>query len=337
MLLKPFFRLLRDGRLTPLLSVGADLKSFYRLTYLAAAGEAGLLNRLAAGPATLNSLAEDFAVDARGTGALEAWLQMGIRLRLLSLGPRGYSLCGLARTLAQPENDSSLALVEEIGGLHHKLIAETLPRLRSKELFTLADQDGEMIARSSRIFEPFQAELIQSSFPAHGAVRLLEIGCGSGVYLRYAAARNPELTALGVELQPAVAEMARRNVREWMLEGRVKIEDGDIRARTPGEPFDIATLYNNIYYFPVEERVALLKHIAGFLRPGGFLLLTTCCQGGSLGAEALNLWGAATRGAGRLPAEDELVGQLHQAGYSMVKTMNLLPGESFMAFQAFRG
>jgi hypothetical protein len=83
--------------------------------------------------------------------------------------------------------------------------------------------------------------------------------------------------------------------------------------------------------------VAVLQHVAGFLRPGGFLLLTTLCQGGSLGAEALNLWGAATRGAGRLPAEDELVGQLRQAGYASVKTINLVPGDRFMAFQAFRG
>ena len=80
----------------------------------------------------------------------------------------------------------------------------------------------------------------------------------------------------------------------------------------------------------------LLKHIAGFLRPGGFLLLTTCCQGGSLGVEALNLWGAATSGAGRLPAKNQLVSQLRQAGYDAVKTTNLLPGDCFLAFQAFR-
>jgi hypothetical protein len=104
----------------------------------------------------------------------------------------------------------------------------------------------------------------------------------------------------------------------------------------PDELFDIATLYNNIYYFPVEKRVTLLEHIGGFLRPGGFLLLTTCCQGGSLAAEALNLWGAATCGAGRLPAEDELVSQLRETGYSRVKTRNLLPGDRFVSFQAFR-
>ncbi len=334
--LKPFLRLWRDGQLPALLGVTGELKSFYNLTYLAAAGEAGLLNRLASGPATFDSLAEFYSVSGRGREALEAWLQMGIRLRQLSLGPRGYQLRGLAKKLARPENDAVLAVVEEVVELHHKLITGTIPKLRTGELFSLADQNGELIARSSRILEAFQSEIIKSTFPAQGTPRLLEIGCGSGIYLRYAAERNPSLTALGLELQPAVAEMARTNLRSWGLESRVKVETGDIRKKSPDEPFDIATLYNNIYYFPVEDRVTLLKHLASFLKPGGFLLLTTCCQGGSLGAEALNLWGAATSGAGRLPAEDELVSQLRQAGYSTVKTNNLLPNDRFMAFQAFR-
>ncbi len=334
---KPFLHLWRDGRLSALVGATAELKSFYKLTYLAAAGESGLLNRLASGPANLDSLAEFYAIDSRDREALEAWLQFGVRLHLLTLGPRGYALHGLAKKLARSQNDPVLAMVEEVVGLHHKLITGTIPKLRAGQLWTLADQDGEFIARSSRILEAFQSEMIRSTFPPRGAPRLLEIGCGSGIYLRHAAERNPSLTALGLELQSPVAEMARTNLRQWGLESRVKVETGDIRAKMPDEPFDIATLYNNIYYFPVEERVALLGHIASFLRPGGFLLLTTCCQGGSLGAEALNLWGAATCGAGRLPAEDELVAQLREAGYRMVETKNLLPGDRFVAFQAFRG
>jgi len=334
---KPFFRLWREGQLSALVGATGELKSFYKLTYLAAAGEAGLLSRLASGPATFDALAEFFSVNARGREPLEAWLQMGVRLKLLSLGPRGYELCGLAKKLALPENDPVLAMVEEVVELHHKLITGTIPKLRAGELWSLADQNGEMIARSSRILEAFQAEIIRSTFPARGALRLLEIGCGSGIYLRYAADRNPSLTALGLELQPAVAEMAWTNLRGWGFENRVKVETGDIRKKAPDEPFDIATLYNNIYYFPVEERVKLLAHIGSFLKPRGFLLLTTLCQGGSLGAEALNLWGAATSGAGRLPAEDEMVRQLREAGYSTVKTKNLLPGDRFVAFQAFRG
>jgi hypothetical protein len=209
MSLKPFFRLLRDGRLTALLGVGADLKSFYKLTFLAAAGEAGLLARLATGPATFDSLAEFCAAGGQGREALEAWLQMGVRLRLLSLGPRGYTLRGLASALARPENDPALAMAQEVAGLHHKLISATLPKLRSGQLWSLADQDGELIARSSRVLEAFQEEAIRKAFPKRGALRLLEIGCGSGVYLRYSAMRNPSLTALGMELQPGVPDSHR--------------------------------------------------------------------------------------------------------------------------------
>src|SRR5579872_5180004 len=147
---KPLFSLLRDGRLAALLGVGGGLKSFYKLTYLAAAGEAGILNRLATGPATFGTLADFCAASGQGREALEAWLQMGVRLKLLSLGPQGYALRGLAKTLARPENDAALAMVEEVAGLHHKLILGTLPKLRSGNLWSLDDQDGELIARSSR-------------------------------------------------------------------------------------------------------------------------------------------------------------------------------------------
>jgi len=165
---KPFFRLLRDGRLSALLGATAELKSFYKLTYLAAAGEAGLLNRLASGPATLDSLAEFCAAAGRGREALEAWLQIGVRLRLLSLGPHGYALRGLARKLARSENDPVLAMVEEVVELHHKLITATIPKLRVGELWSLADQNGELIARSSRVLEAFQAEIIRKHVPSAG-------------------------------------------------------------------------------------------------------------------------------------------------------------------------
>jgi len=135
-------------------------------------------------------------------------------------------------------------------------------------------------------------------------------------------------------LQPNVAEVACRNIAEWGLDGRVRIEVGDIRLRTPDQRFSIVTLYNNIYYFPVESRVALLQHIRQFIQPGGFFLLITCCQGGSLGVEALNLWGAATAGGGRLPGKDELIGQLNQAAFQDVQTVRLIPGESLYAFKA---
>ena len=103
---------------------------------------------------------------------------------------------------------------------------------------------------------------------------------------------------------------------------RVIIEVGDIRLKASDECFSVVTLYNNIYYFPVESRVSLLQHIRQFIKLGGFLLLITCCQGGSLGVEVLNLWGAATLTGGRLPSKHELISQLHHAGFQDIQTLD---------------
>ncbi len=336
MSIRPVLKLIRNHQLLALTGSNALLKPFYQLNYLVAAKECGLFELLDA-PKDFKQLAEVYCTDDKAREALEAWLGLGVRLGYLGLDTRGYALKGLAKKLALPQNDAALALLQEAAGLHSNLISQTVGKLRNGELWNLEDQDGEIIARSSLVMEAFQTEAIDRFFPASGVASLLEIGCGSGVYIRYAANRNPSLTALGLELQPKVAGVARRNISEWGLQGRVKIEAGDIRLKAPDECFSIVTLYNNIYYFPVESRVPLLQHIRQFIEPGGFLLLITCCQGGSLGVEVLNLWGAATWTGGRLPARHELIGQLHQAGFQDVQTSRLIPGEELYAFKALPG
>jgi len=334
MSLAPLFKLLKRGQLLPALSANARYKPFYELCYVAGAKNGGLLEKLASNPSSLDELADGLCRDVAAREALEAWLQLGVRLGLLRRRGERYSLHGLALAMSRPENDATLALVQEVVTLHHKLIVDTPTRLREGTPWRLEDQDGALTARSSRALEVFQTEAIDRTFPAAGPVRLLEVGCGAAFYLHYAAMKNPALQAVGVELQPEVAAIARANVERWGLSDRISIETGDIRDQVPTPSFDIVTLYNNIYYFSVAERVSLLAQLKGFLAPGGFLLLTSCCQGGNLGMEVLNLWGAATASAGRLPSVDEMQTQLAAAGYASIDTMRLIPGDGFHAFQA---
>jgi SAM-dependent methyltransferase len=331
---KPFLRLIKNKQFSTFISINALLKPFYKLSYLAAAKNNGFFDLLSEQPVIFEELAKTYCKDTKACEALESWLYLGIRLGFLELSTQGYALKGLAKKLALPQNDAVLALVQEVAELHHKLISDTPERLRNGELWSLEDQDGELIARSSRSLEAFQTEAIDQTFPVSEATSLLEIGCGSGFYIKYAATRNPSLSALGLELQPNVANVAYQNIQEWGLQDRVRIEVGDIREKAIGEHFDIATLYNNIYYFPVKDRVSLLRHIKKFLKANGFLLLTTCCQGGSLGIGVLNLWGAATATGGRLPSVEEIIKQLVEAGYQNVQATSLIPGDKFYAFKA---
>lgn len=337
MSLKPFVQMIKRHQLVTSLRVNALYKPYYKAVYLAAAGSSGLLEMLASGPRSLDAIAATFGDDAKSRDALEAWLRLGVTLRLLRRGRDGYRLRGLAARLARPENDATLALLQEAASLHHKLILDTPAKLCAGEFWQLDDQDGELTTRSSRALEPFLIETIDRVFVQRGPVRLLEIGCGSGIYIRHAARRNPALHAVGLELQPQVADVARAHMREWGLDERVDIEACDIRERTPVPEFDYVTLHNNIYYFPVDERVALLRHVRGFLRPGGVVLLTTCCQDGNPGMEVLSLWGAATANAGRLPLPDELARQFGEAGYDRVETTRLIPGDALYAFRAGAG
>jgi SAM-dependent methyltransferase len=335
-LLTPFLKLVKNRQLISALKINRLFKPFYKLSYIAAAKNCGLLDLLSESPLTFDELATIYCQEAKAREALNAWLQLGIRLSLLNLNNQKYFLRGLARKMSLPENDATLALVQEVATLHHKLILDTPVRLRNKKLWQLDDQDGELTARSSRVLEVFQLEAIDRVFPKSGAVRLFEVGCGSACYIHYAATRNPALHALGIELQPEVAQVAHSNIQQWGLGERVAIEVDDIRDRTPVPEFDLVTLYNNIYYFPFDERISLLTHLKKFIKPGGFLLLTTGCQGGNPGFEVLNLWGAATATGGRLPSVEEMQNQLTESGYENIDAFRLIPGDSFYAFKAYR-
>lgn len=330
---KAFLSLIRGGQFFHILRLSRLLESVYRADFLSTSASSGVLRLLAAGPASLDRLAAELRLEAPYRNALEAWLQVGVRLKELSVTKDGYALRSkLSRVLAAPENDGAAAFLEEVMTLHYGLIRRLPGMLKNRQLFTLADVDGELIARSSRIMEPLVFAAIDEVIPPAGELRLLEIGCGSGTYIRYAAQRNPQLTALGVELDPQVAAAARKNLSQWGLEGRAEIVAGDIRSRTPAPEFDLATLHNNIYYFPFQSRPGLLTLVRGFLKPGGKLLLTTGCRGGSIFMEMLNLWGAATEGCGVLPTPGEMVEHLEQGGFASVKAAKLYPFDSYYSF-----
>ena len=326
---------LRQGQLVLLLRVMRLMTPYYRLVWLIAAFRAGLLKRLANGPVSFADLARDMVREPEDQDWLHKWLELGVRVGELRCTGDRYALGGfLARHLARPKNDAIVAILEEVGTLHHTLILDTPGRLARGERFTLADQDGILIARSSPLVRPFVHEAIDEVVPRRGAMRVLEVGAGSGTYIRYAAERNPDLTALGLELQADVAEFANVNLRQWGLANRARVDNEDIRNQKADGAFDLVTFHNNIYYFPVAERVALLRHARSLLKPGGKLLLTTACSGGGPAAIGLDIWSAGTERCGRLPAPEELVAQMSEAGFTAARSRGLVPGDSFHAFFA---
>lgn len=327
-------KMARGGRLRPLRHMASLAADFTRASFLAAAGAHGVLRALANGPRSGEELARALGMPPEARAGLEAWLEVGVATGELARTATGFGLAGhMAKALAAEANDDLVAMFEEFTGLHHKLLVETPARLRGGKRFTLADQSGSVVARSSRVFEPVVQEAILDVLPTRGPARLLEVGCGSGTHMRFALERNPELLASGLELQPEVAEQARANLAAWELAGRATVEAIDFREKTPSPDYDLLTLHNNIYYFLEADRVDLLRHARAFLKPGGRLLLTTACRGGSASVQVLHLWGVMTDGGGPLPEPEELLAQLKAAGFRDTHATNhLAPLDRFYGF-----
>jgi len=329
-------RLLLRGEVALAFRLFRAMQPFYRLCFVAAASKEGILDALAAGPCSSSELVRRLGPACDRAG-LESWLELGVKLGELGREGDSYTLRGrLSRSLARERNDPYRALVMEIATVHHEIITRTPERLRAGRKFDLDPAYGELVARSSRISEAMIRDVLSDLLPSGGEFRLLEVGCGSGAYIRFACERNPALHAVGLDLQPDVADFARKNITEWGLSRRVDIRTGDVRSFASETPFDLATLHQNIYYFPVEERVALAQRLRDHLAPGGTLLLTSGCQGGGVGMGILNLWAVNTEGCGALPDPEQLCDQLREAGFEDVRAKRLVSVESFFAFTARR-
>jgi cyclopropane fatty-acyl-phospholipid synthase-like methyltransferase len=177
-------------------------------------------------------------------------------------------------------------------------------------------------------------DVVDKIIPKSKSYRLLEVGCGSGIYIKRACELNPLLTAVGLEVQQSVVDFARENIKTWNFEDRVVIENTDIRKYECKSDFDLVTFYNLIYYFPVDNRIDLLKDLGKHLKPGGELILTSMCKGKDPSLNLMNLWTSMTDGYGPLPSPKQLHDQLKKAGYRKIKSEMLIP--SFVSFRAIK-
>ncbi len=338
MKIRTFFSLLFSGHLSLIFNLSRATESYHRVAFVASGLSNQILHLLADGPLTLDKIAEEISIDEGSREGLEAWLELGVALGELRSDKNGYSLRGkLSRKLTQPANDAAAALVEEAATLQNFIITQTPGRLKRSEKFNMSDQNAATVARSSRLIEPFVSDAVTEVIPKSGEARLLEIGCGDGSYICHAAGLNPELTAVGLELQEDAAELARQNIQNRQLSDRVSIETIDIMNYSSEPVFDVATLHSIIYYFPVDQRVTLLKHVCSMLKPGARILLTTMCREGRSAPRVLNLWSTMTEGCGPLPEPPEMLEQFREASVTDVNYKRLVPGEALYAFTGGSG
>jgi SAM-dependent methyltransferase len=287
-----------------------------RLQLVAAALGLGLLDALGEGPATTRQLAGRLA--AVDEELLAAYLRVLAAAGLVT-GGGSWRLTRSGRAVVG--DDVVRASYEGFGGYHTELYRELPALLRGGPGRRDTAESGHVIARLSAALYPLVRDLLVRTVTARRPRRVLDIGCGAGLYLAAMLEAAPEATGTGVDVDPDAAALARRTLGERSLADRATVEQVDIReALAAGRPgalaggIDLALLANSIYYVPVDERVELLRAVARLLAPGGALVVVTTVAGPQLFSRHLDLVLRAQEGRMELPGVDVLLGQLREAG-----------------------
>jgi SAM-dependent methyltransferase len=327
--------LLRVPNLMAQLLVSRNLKHFVRIHFLHASIECGLFEALQT-PASRDQLIDRLGV--KREQLFDSLLNLGCSLKELKLESGLYRVVGKrSSALSNVQGDPLAAAIQEYVTYHGSVYRHLAPRLRGSELGDYLSTSGTMIARSSRLVEPFVVGFLEGLMKQQGGLRLLEIGSGSGVYLRHAAEMNPLATGIGIDVQPEVADQASKNLQAWGVSGKFRIEVADIR-RLPPElavgTFDVITLFNNIYYFPEDERPALFRIVKTLLAPEGVLGIVSMMKGKTPLATDFDLILQSTIGCTALPDLDKLKTQLQDCDFTGVETVKLLPVEPFWGVSA---
>jgi ubiquinone/menaquinone biosynthesis C-methylase UbiE len=108
--------------------------------------------------------------------------------------------------------------------------------------------------------------------------RLLDVGCGTGRFLREVKANYPRLGVTGLDLSPFYLEVAQRELRSW---SRVQLVLGAAEAMPFADgQFDAITCIYLFHELPSAVRRAVVAEIRRVLKPGGALVFVDSLQPG---------------------------------------------------------
>ncbi len=316
----------------------ADSRAVVRSLFLSSAARIDLLPYLAPGRA--------FDEIVRHTGStrperLHAWLQVGVELGELRLrggryaphGRRARSIAGGDRVLTAHYR----SMLDYQGGPYHD-IQELIGSAPGEGRADLEDHADD-IAEVSMAATPFIAPFLIEAMSRLNARRVLDVGCGTGVYSRIALAADLNVQVDAIDLAPGVIEAAEEDFHREGLSSRIQLHVGDARdwVDRAQHRFDLVLLMNNIYYFDPATRADFFARLASALEPSGELVLVTMTAPGSIAAAHLDLMLQCQAGSASLPTRAGLETDLRTAGFEVLETRSLVPTEPLVGIRAAVG
>lgn len=188
-----------------------------------------------------------------------------------------------------------------------------------------------VVSALGRMFEPVAREVAEKVAPRIGAGgkahRVLDVGCGSGVWSLAVAERIPVARVTGLDL-PAVLDAFEERASGLGFADRIATIPGDMHvASIPRSSFDLAVLANVLRLEPKDRAAALVRRVAAGVADGGALLVVDALARGTRAKEigrTLYAFHLAMRTVeGSVHAPDEVCDWLRNAGFSRIEQLDV--------------
>src|SRR5271165_5411159 len=119
---------------------------------------------------------------------------------------------------------------------------------------------------------------LKAALAGRPAAKLLDVGCGTGHFLREVKANYPRLEVTGLDLSTHYLAVARRELRSWSR-ARLVVGAAETMPFADGQ-FDAITCMYLFHELPSGVRRSVVGEIRRVLRPGGTLVFVDSLQPG---------------------------------------------------------
>lgn len=302
------------------------MQGFVRSQVLSALVETRVLHRLAECPAQPGPLAVRTGLpEDRLRVLLQAGAAMGLlrrdRTGAYSLARRGAAFLGVPGLEDLVRHHS--VLYADLSDPVAFFKGATDPDLARFWPYVLGGQGGAAeAARYSDLMAETQALVAEDTLdalPLRGISRLMDVGGGTGAFLRAVHARHPQIDLTLFDLPPVVAG-ARLPPRARVIPG--SFLDGPLPAGA-----DAISLIRVLYDHADATVAALLSSARAALPPGGQLIVSEPMSGGENPDPQTDVYFAVYTLAmrtGRTRSQAEIAGLARAAGFEGVKTLSSL-------------
>jgi len=315
-----------------------DWQAFIRMHFIFSAYESGLLNALVT-PRDRTTLIK--ALDVKRPELLDALLEVGLATKELEKKNNLYRIKGKrSKAITGINGDMLSAMIQANVTYYSDAYRNAANRIHGGELGDDLDKIGGLVARFSKIAEPVIKNFISHVVHGKNPLKILDVGCGSGVLLKSTYEANENATGVGIDIDETVVRQAKENISKWGLSDRFEIRYGDVR-HISGEivgAFDVITLYNLLYYFNQEARLGLLNNLRNMLSPMGVLAVAMSfhSKGKDIGSANLNMVNSSLKGLTPLPELDDIKLALKKCGFIKIEVHRFMPGSTFYGIAAHR-